>query len=73
MPPGARLDRPRLDHAVARRLLSWGVGLAFACAAVLAGERARAMPAAAAAAYAARTVDAAARSLQGAAAMRREC
>ncbi len=66
LPPGARLDRSRLDHAAARRLLSRGAGRAFARAAVLAGERARAMPATAAAAYAARTVDAAARSLEGA-------
>jgi hypothetical protein len=66
LPPGARLDRSRLDHAAARRLLSRGAGPAFARAAVLAGERARAMPATAAAAYAARTVDAAARSLEGA-------
>jgi hypothetical protein len=59
LPPGAVLDRSRADHAAARRLLARGMSVAETVGVVLAGERARGMPATSAAAYAKRTVEAA--------------
>ncbi len=63
LPPGMALDRSRADHAAARRLLARGMSVAEAIGVVLAGERAGGMPAAAAEAYARRTVEAARDSL----------
>ncbi|SDB74291.1 DNA-primase RepB domain-containing protein [Belnapia rosea] len=63
LPPGMALDRSRADHAAARRLLARGMSVAEAIGVMLAGERARSMPTAAAEAYAQRTVEAAKASL----------
>jgi hypothetical protein len=63
LPPGVALDRSRADHAVARRLLARGMPPAEVTEVVLAGERAKRMPAAAAEVYAQRTVEAAKASL----------
>ncbi len=61
LPPGAALDRSRVDAAIARRLLMLGVAAEAVAAVVAAGPKAAAMPGAAAAGYVARTVRAAAR------------
>lgn len=62
LPPGAALDRSRVDAAVAARLLRRGAGRCRALAVVLAGEKACELPADQAQRYAARTVEAAERS-----------
>ena len=59
LPPRYTLDRSRLDHALARRLLARGAGRERVEAVLLAGERAREMLPAAALAYARRTIEAA--------------
>lgn len=63
LPPGAVIDRSRLDHAAALRLLARGLSIAEATAVVMAGEKAGEMGADAGAAYARRTVEAAAAAL----------
>jgi hypothetical protein len=59
LPADDVIDRSRLDHAVARRLLGRGMPAAEAVAVVLAGGKASGMAPAAAEAYARRTVEAA--------------
>jgi hypothetical protein len=65
LPPGTPLDRSRLDHALARRLLRRGAGRERVAHVLHAGERAAAMTAADAEAYVARTVAAAERGSAG--------
>lgn len=60
LPPGTRLDRSRLDHAVARRLLGRGATRDRVGAVLLAGDCAAEMHGAEAQAYVARTIAAAA-------------
>jgi hypothetical protein len=60
LPAGMGVDRSRVDHAMAVRLLRPGVDVEFVEAAVLAGERATELPARAAIGYAERTIAAAA-------------
>ncbi|WP_159349539.1 DNA-primase RepB domain-containing protein [Roseomonas harenae] len=60
LPPGVTLDRSRADYAIARRLVSRGFLVVEVVSVLLAGERARGMPSAAAQAYARRTAEAAA-------------
>lgn len=63
LPPGVALDRSRADHAVARRLLARGMSADEVTSVLLAGERASVMPAAGAAVYTRRTIEAALTSL----------
>ena len=56
LPPGTPVDRSRLDHAIARRLISRGVDAGHAEAVVAAGSRATDLGQGAAVAYARRTV-----------------
>ncbi|MGK7864671.1 DNA-primase RepB domain-containing protein [Falsiroseomonas sp. E2-1-a4] len=60
LPPGMRVDRSRLDHAVARRLLGRGATRDFVRAVLLAGDRAAEMQEAEAQDYVTRTTAAAA-------------
>jgi hypothetical protein len=64
LPPGAALDRSRVDAAVAARLLQRGAGECRTLAVVLAGEKAGELPHDQAQRYAARTVAAAAKATQ---------
>lgn len=59
LPYGATIDRSRLDFAIARRVLNRGLSMEEGIAVVVAGEKAGAMSADAAQAYATRTVSAA--------------
>ncbi|MCW8087700.1 DNA-primase RepB domain-containing protein [Sabulicella glaciei] len=65
LPPLLRLDRSRLDFAVARRLLGRGASVAFVTDVIAAGARADGLGPRVRAEYAHRTVAAAARALSG--------
>ena len=64
LPPGVAVDRSRVDHAMAVRLLRRGADAACVGAALLAGERATSMPVREAERYAARTLAAASKALR---------
>jgi hypothetical protein len=63
LPPGALLDRSRVDAAIARRLLERGAATEAVAAVIAAGPKAAAMPDAEAAGYVVRTMQAAGRFL----------